>query len=111
VLLRDSGMHRETRGYAEALDAARCVGERRKNEQEDQREGELCAPQHLVQCSVRGDSVHSQQTRRAPFVQSDSRPSVIRSEAKNLYSARSVLPVLPNPSSSQMTGMMQHLCD
>ena len=55
MLLRDIGMHRETRGYAEALDAAGCVVEGRKDEQEDQREGELCAPQHLVQCSVRGE--------------------------------------------------------
>ncbi len=51
VLRRGCGVGREGRSCGKALDAAGCTGQRRKHQQESQREGELCAPLHLVQCS------------------------------------------------------------
>ena len=58
VLRRGCGTRRKRRSCGEAADAARCAGQRRKHQQENQREGELCAPLHSVQCSCFNSSLH-----------------------------------------------------
>lgn len=49
-------MHGVLRTSGQALDAARCAGQRRKHEHQNQREAELCVPLHLVQCSAPPES-------------------------------------------------------
>ena len=53
LVLRGRGMRGWMRSCGQALDATGRAGQGRKHQEEDQREGELGAAQHWIQCNVR----------------------------------------------------------